>query len=66
MTEADRIRLEHILDQIDRIGRYTAGGRSGFDDNEMIQDAVMRRLSVWATLSKDLPELRRDIERALG
>ena len=108
MTEADRVRLEHILDQIDRIERYTAGGRSEFDANDMIQDAVVRCLSVigeaagalseaarsqlpslpphaprgmrirlvheywrvdrdivWATLTKDLPELRRDIERAL-
>ncbi len=46
MTGADRRRLEHILDQIDRIDRYTSGGRSEFDAGEMIQDAVLRCLSV--------------------
>lgn len=108
MTEADRVRLEHILDQIERIERYTAGGRSEFDANEMIQDAVVRCLSVigeaagalseearsalpslpqhtprgmrnrlvheywrvdsdivWATLAKELPKLRADLERVL-
>ena len=46
MTEADQLRLEHILEQIDRIERYTASGRAEFDGNEMMQDAVVRCLSV--------------------
>lgn len=46
MSEADRLRLDHILDQIERIERYTVGGRSEFDGDEMIQDAVLRCLSV--------------------
>lgn len=108
MTEADRVRLEHMLDQIDRIDRYTAGGRAEFDADEMRQDAVVRCLSVigeaaaaltdeatasipslpphvprgmrnrlvheywrvdrdivWATVTTDLPALRKDIERVL-
>jgi uncharacterized protein with HEPN domain len=46
VTGADRIRLEHILDQIGRIERYTAAGRTEFEANEMMQDAVVRCLSV--------------------
>ncbi len=46
MNEADRLRLGHILDQIERIKRYTEGGRDEFDGDEMIQDAVLRCFSV--------------------
>ena len=60
MTAADRKRLGHILDQIDRIDRYTEGARSTFDESDMVQDAVMRCLSVIgeaaAALSEDTAE----------
>lgn len=46
MSPSDRRRLEHLLHQIDKIGRYTAGGRSSFDGDEMVRDAVVRCLAV--------------------
>lgn len=48
MSPHDRRRLEHILDQIDRIRRYTAGGRAAYDRDQMAQDAVARCLTVIA------------------
>jgi len=46
VNEPDRFRLEHIVDQIDRIVRYTAGGRASFETDELTQDAVLRCLTV--------------------
>ena len=49
--------LEHILQSIDRIGKYTAGmDQALFLLNEMAQDAVIRNLEV-------LGEASRNIER---
>ena len=49
--------LEHILQSIDRIGKYTAGmDQALFFLNEMAQDAVIRNLEV-------LGEASRNIER---
>lgn len=109
MTGADRRRLGHILEQIERIERYTADGRAAFDGDDRTQDAVLRCLTViggaagalsdeararlpslppgspkaqrnilvhqyrridadivWATIERELPRLRLDVERALG
>lgn len=46
MSKPDRRRLQHIVDQIDKIARYTDGGRSAFDEDEKTRDAVARCLSV--------------------
>jgi uncharacterized protein with HEPN domain len=46
VSNPDRRRLQHIVDQIDKISRYTAEGRSAFDEDEKTQDAVIRCLSV--------------------
>lgn len=56
MNGADQARLDHILDQISRIDRYAEGGRSAFDASDMIQDAVMRCLSVIGEASAALTE----------
>ena len=49
--------LEHMLQAIDRIQRYTAGiGEAGFHGDEMIQDAVIRNFEI-------LGEASRNIER---
>ena len=42
----DRLYLAHIADSIERIRRYTTGGRAAFLDDQMIQDAVLRNLQV--------------------
>lgn len=46
VPSADRRRLEHILDSIERIRSYTASGRVAFDTDQMVQDAVVRCLTV--------------------
>lgn len=46
MKNADRRRLEHILDQLERIGGYTAEGRTAFDRDQRTQDAVLHCLTV--------------------
>lgn len=46
MNDPDRRRLLHIVEQIDKIARYTADGRAAFDRDEKTQDAVVRCLSV--------------------
>ena len=56
MTAADERRVRHMLDQIERIERYTAGGRAEFDGSELIQDAVMRCLSVIGEAASALTE----------
>lgn len=44
----DRLYLIHIRERIDRIERYTVGGRSGFFADTRTQDAVIRNLQVLA------------------
>jgi uncharacterized protein with HEPN domain len=44
VTPADRRRLLHILDQIERIRRHTADGKPAYDDKT--QDAVVHCLTV--------------------
>ena len=46
MNSPDRRRLLHIVEQIDKITRYTADGREAFHQDEKTQDAVIRCLSV--------------------
>ncbi|MDR2239870.1 MAG: DUF86 domain-containing protein [Zoogloeaceae bacterium] len=39
--------LDHILQAIERIGRYTAGiSEAGFLNSELIQDAVIRNIEI--------------------
>ncbi len=42
----DPQRLADILEAIENIGRYTAGGRSAFDRNELVQTWVLFQLIV--------------------
>ncbi len=108
MNSADRRRLLHVVDFIDRIDTYCASGRASFDDDPRTQDAVLYCLTVigealgaltpesyrllgslpphlpkdqrnilvheywrvdpdivFATVTRDLPPLRADIERAI-
>jgi uncharacterized protein with HEPN domain len=56
----DFARLHHILDAIDRIGRYTTGGRDPFMTDELIQDAVMRNLEIIGEATRALSAQTRD------
>ena len=46
MTAADRRRLLHIVERIEKIDRYTVDGRAFFEEDEKTQDAVIRCLAV--------------------
>jgi uncharacterized protein with HEPN domain len=46
VNSADRRRLLHVVDYIDRIDAYCAGGRPAFDDDPRTQDAVLYGLTV--------------------
>lgn len=46
MNSADRRRLLHVVDYIDRIDAYCVGGRALFDDDPRTQDAVLYCLTV--------------------
>ncbi|MEK6720583.1 MAG: DUF86 domain-containing protein [Chloroflexota bacterium] len=50
----DSARLRHILDAIERVVRYTAGGRGQFMADELVQDAVMRNLEIIGEAAKAL------------
>ncbi len=65
-TERDTILVEHMLDCIGRIQKYTQGGRQKFFDSELVQDAVIRNLQTMAEssqrLSEECKEIRPDID----
>jgi len=50
----DSARLRHILDTIERVARYTAGGRGQFMADELVQDAVMRNFEIIGEAAKAL------------
>ena len=57
--KSDLAPLGHILESIDRIKAYTAGGREDFLARTLVQDAVVRNLEILGEATKRLsPELR--------
>ncbi|MFH1110551.1 MAG: DUF86 domain-containing protein [Planctomycetota bacterium] len=56
MTKDSRVYLAHILERIDRIVRYTQGGRDVFLADAMMQDAVVRNLEVIGEAAKRIPD----------
>ena len=42
----DRLYLLHIVECIERIEKYVAGGRDSFMESTLVQDAVMRNLQI--------------------
>jgi len=47
--------LEHMLQSVDRIGKYTAGmDQASFVGNELVQDAVIRNLEVLGEASRNV------------
>ena len=51
----DRIYLNHVLEAIEDIERYTAAGYEAFVRERMQQDAVIRKLEVIGEAVKQLP-----------
>lgn len=56
----DRERLLHILDAIERIERYAARGRRVFEQDELIQNWMVRHLQVIGEAARAIsPEFQR-------
>ena len=49
--KCDRLYLIHIGECIDRIEKYTAGGRDDYMNSTLIQDGVLRNLQTLAESS---------------
>ncbi|MCH7487423.1 MAG: DUF86 domain-containing protein [Proteobacteria bacterium] len=55
----DALYLRHIVDAIERITAYTAGGKDAFMKNTMVQDATIRNLEIIGEAAKQItPEYR--------
>ena len=50
----DQMRLQHILDAIERIESYTKSGAETFFTNSMVQDAVVRNIQIIGEASRAL------------
>lgn len=51
-----RLYLHDILSACERIGEYTAKGKRDFYKNTLVQDAVIRQLSIIGEASLRLPK----------
>ena len=56
----DRERLLHILDAIERIERYAARGREAFEQEELIQNWMVRHLQVIGEAARAISHEFRD------
>ncbi len=62
MIKNDRVYLEHILNCIDKIEKFTLGmSREDFLSNTAIQDAVIRNIEVMGEATKRLSKNFRDV-----
>jgi uncharacterized protein with HEPN domain len=60
ISERDEFHLDYVLDSIDLIARYTSGDKRRFEDETVIQDAVLRRLETLADAAAKLPATLKD------
>lgn len=59
MNERDELYLDHVLQAIALIERFTTGGREAFFGDEMVQSAVVRQLEIVGEAVRNLSgELR--------
>jgi uncharacterized protein with HEPN domain len=59
MSKDSRVYLAHILECIQKIERFTEGGKERFLEDELIQDAVLRNFEVIGEAAKRLDEAYR-------
>jgi len=59
MSKDPRVYLAHILECIQKIERFTAGGRERFLADELVQDAVLRNFEVIGEAAKRLDDAYR-------
>jgi uncharacterized protein with HEPN domain len=65
MTKDPRVYLAHILECIQKIERFTAGGRNRFLGDVMVQDAVVRNFEVIGEAAKRLDDAYRAAHPAI-
>lgn len=56
MSERDELFLEHVVQAIALIERFTAGGRAAFFGDEMVQSAVIRQLEIIGEAVRNLSD----------
>jgi len=56
----DKLYLIHMSECINRVNKYTTGGRDEFLSLSLIQDAVVRNLQVMAESSKRISDERKN------
>jgi uncharacterized protein with HEPN domain len=65
MNERDPLFLRDILRAVSAIERYTEAGKEAFSANELIQDAVVRRLEIMGEAARNVSIGLRDAEKAV-
>lgn len=65
MNERDPLFLRDILRAVSAIERYTKDGREAFFADELIQDAVVRRLETMGEAARNVSPVLRDAEKAV-
>ena len=63
--QTDEALLEHMRECIERVREYTKDGREAFFGDEMVQDAVIRRLQTLGQSSIELSQETKDCEKDL-
>ena len=56
----DKLYLIHISECIERVEKYTEGGKNGFLASTLIQDAVMRNLQTMAESTQRLSDVTKE------
>lgn len=56
MKKDPRVYLAQILERIERISEYTAGGKEAFFADSRTQDAVIRNFEVIGEAAKRIPD----------
>ncbi|MGQ9592252.1 MAG: HepT-like ribonuclease domain-containing protein [Planctomycetota bacterium] len=59
MSKDSRVYLAHILECLEKIERFTAGGGEAFLADELVQDAVLRNFEVIGEAAKRLDDAYR-------
>lgn len=59
MSKDPRVYLAHIMECIQKIERFTQGGKERFLEDELVQDAVLRNFEVIGEAAKRLDEVYR-------
>ncbi|MBN1381307.1 MAG: DUF86 domain-containing protein [Deltaproteobacteria bacterium] len=56
MKKDPRVNLVQIMERIERISKYTVGGKAAFFADPLIQDAVIRNFEVIGEAAKRIPD----------